>query len=67
MASIRSRSFFLVLFEQFHHFSTEFSSRNRIEKFVMVICTYSVHITMEDFRNQKYCILRQINGFAMVI
>ena len=40
----------LVIFEQFHHFSTEFSCRNNVEKFVMVICTYSVHITMEDFR-----------------
>ena len=39
-----------VIFEQFHHFSIEFSCRNNVEKFVMVICTYSVHITMEDFR-----------------
>ena len=40
----------LVLFEQFHHFSCKFSFRKSIEKFAMVICTYSVHITMEDFR-----------------
>ena len=41
---------FLVIFEQFHNFSGEFSYRNSVEKFAMVICTYSVHITMEDFR-----------------
>ena len=40
----------LVLFEQFHLFSCKFSSRNSIKKFSMVICTYSVHITIEDFR-----------------
>ena len=41
---------FLVIFEKFHHFSCEFWCRNSVEKFAMVICTYSVHITMEDFR-----------------
>ena len=40
----------LVLSEDFHDFITEFSCRNSIEKFAMVICTYSVHISMEDFR-----------------
>ena len=43
------KKFSLVLFEQFHRFSFEFSCRNSIEEFAMVICTYSVHITMEDF------------------
>ena len=43
----------LVLFEQFHHFSCKFSFRNSIEKFAMVICTCSVHITMEDSRVRK--------------
>ena len=56
----------LVLFEQFHHFSSKFSCRNSIENFAMVKCKYSVHITMEDFR-VKYCVLREINGFGMVI
>ena len=40
----------LVIFEQFHNFTGEFSCRNSIEKPAMVICTYSVHITIEDFR-----------------
>ena len=42
------KKFSLVIFEQFHHFRCEFSCRNSTEKFAMVICTYSVQITMED-------------------
>ena len=45
----RHQKYSLVIFEQFHHFSCKFSCQNSIEKFAMVICTYSVHITMEDF------------------
>ena len=41
--------FFIALFEQFHHFTCEFSWGNSVEKFAMVICTYTVPITMEDF------------------
>ena len=46
----------LVLFEQFHHFRCEFSCRNSTEKFAMVICTYSIRITMGDskVRNSVY-------------
>ena len=40
----------LVLFEQFHQLTCEFSCRNSIEEFAMVICTYGVHVTIEDFR-----------------
>ena len=42
--------FSLVLFEDFHQCTCEFSCRNSVEKFAMLICTYSVHITMKDFR-----------------
>ena len=48
MASTAKKS--AVIFEQFHHFSTEFSCRNNVENFASVMCTYSVHITMEDFK-----------------
>ena len=41
--------FFIALFEQFHHFTCEFSWGNSVEKFAMVIYTYTVPITMEDF------------------
>ena len=40
----------LVLFEQFQNLTCKFSGRNSIEEFAKVICTYSLHITMEDFR-----------------
>ena len=45
-----------VLFEKFHHLICELWCRNSTEKFAMVICTYSVHITMEDFRDRNIVI-----------